>query len=104
MASEIERMISLLEERTDEYRKLAVDAANYEVAHKRAYAIALLRAEGTVSEREAEATLKAGDELHLRRSAEATRDACLEMMRSLRAQLSALQTLARMEYDQTSSP
>lgn len=102
---EIERMISLLEERTDDFRTLAVEAAHNEVAHKRAYAVELLKArEGTVAEREATASLKCSDEYSLRRASEASRDACLEAMRSLRAQLSALQTLARMEYDQSSSP
>lgn len=99
--SEIERMIGLLELRTDEYRALAVEAAQAEVDYKKAYAVAHLKATGTVAEREAEATIKADEELRKRRSAEAVRDACLEAMRSLRAQLSALQTLARMEYDQT---
>ncbi len=99
--SEIERLIGLLELRTDEYRVYAVEAAEAEVAYKKAHAIAHLKATGTVSEREAEATLAADGELLKRRSAEAVRDSCLEAMRSLRAQLSALQTLARMEYDQT---
>lgn len=101
--SEIERLASLLELRTDEYRAYAVEAAEADVAYKRAYAVALLRAQGTVSERGAEATLKAADELTRRRTTEATRDACLEAMRSLRAQLSALQTLARVEWEQTSA-
>ncbi len=99
--SEIERLIGLLELRTDEYRVLAVDAAQAEVDYKKAHAIAHLKATGTVSEREAQATLSADEELRKRRSSEAVRDACLEAMRSLRAQLSALQTLARFEGDQT---
>lgn len=101
--SEIERLIGLLEERTDDYRDLAVQAAQAEAAHKKGYAIALLNAtDGPVAQREATASLKVDDLFLARRCAEATRDACLEAMRSLRAQLSALQTLARMEYDQTS--
>ncbi len=102
---EIERMISLLEQRTDDYRTLAVEAAHNEVAYKKCYAIELLKArEGTVAEREATASLKCSDEYSLRKASEASRDACLEAMRSIRASLSALQTLARFEYDQTSSP
>ncbi len=99
--SEIERLIGLLELKTDEYRVYAVEAAEAEVDYKKAFALALLRADGSVAQREAEATLKADEELRKRRAAEAVRDSCLEAMRSLRAQLSALQTLARMEYDQT---
>lgn len=100
--SEIERLIGLLELRTDEYRVFAVEAAGAEVDYKKAHAIAVLKSkEGTVAEREAAATLSSDEELRKRRSAEAVRDACLEAMRSLRAQLSALQTLARMEYDQS---
>ncbi len=100
--SEIERMVGLLEEKTDEYRTLAVDAAHYEVAYKRAFAVELLKAkEGTVAEREATATLKCSEELSLRKSSEAVKDACLEAMRSLRAQISALQSLMRFEGDQT---
>ncbi len=100
MSSEIERLIGLLELRTDEYRVYAVEAAEAEVDYKKSFALALLRADGSVAQREAEATLKADEELRKRRAAEAVRDSCLEAMRSLRAQLSALQTLARMEQDQ----
>lgn len=99
--TEIERLSSLLEAKTDEYRQFAVDAAHAEVAYKRAYAVAILRASGSVAQKEAEATLKADEELVARRHSEAVRDACLEAMRSLRAQLSALQTLANMEKAQT---
>ena len=102
--SEIDRLSGLLELRTDEYRVLAVEAAEAEVDYKKSYAMALLKADGTVAERDAQATLTSDEALRKRRCAEATRDSCLEAMRSIRAQLSALQTLARVEWDQTSSP
>ncbi len=99
---EIERMVSLLEEKTDDYRVLAVEAAQAEVSYKRAYAVELLKAEGkTAAQRESTASLKCCDEYSVRKASEASRDACLEAMRSIRAQLSALQTLARFEHDQT---
>ncbi len=99
--SEIERLIGLLELRTDEYRVYAVEAATAEVDYKKAFALALLRADGSVAQREAEATLKADEELRKRRAAEAVRDSCLEAMRSLRAQLSAYQSLLKFELDQS---
>ncbi len=68
--SEIERLIGLLELRTDEYRVYAVEAAEAEVAYKKSHAIAHLKATGTVSEREAEATLAADGEASLDRSRE----------------------------------
>ncbi len=99
--SEIERLIGLLELKTDEYRVYAVEAAEAEVDYKKSFALALLRADGSVAQREAEATLKADEELRKRRAAEAVRDSCLEAMRSLRAQLSAYQSLLKFELDQS---
>lgn len=101
MSPEIERLCDLLESRTDEYRKVAVEAAHAEVAYRRSYAVEYLRSEGTVQQREATASIKAGEEYAARKNAEAIRDAVLEGMRSIRAQISALQTLARMEEAQT---
>lgn len=97
---EITRIAGLLEERTDEYRKLAVEAAHAEVAYKRSYAVEFLRAEGPVAQREATAVLKADEEHAARKATEAVRDACLESMRSLRAQLSSCQSLLRAELGQ----
>ncbi len=42
--SEIERLIGLLELRTEEYRVYAVEAAEAEVDYKKSFALALLRA------------------------------------------------------------
>lgn len=98
---EIERLCALLEERTDEYRKVAVEAAHAEVAYKRAYAVEYLRADGPVAQRESTAALKAGEEYAARKNAEAVRDAVLEGMRSIRAQISALQSLLRAEVGQS---
>ncbi len=102
VSSEIERLIGLLELRTDEFRALAVEAAEAEVDFKKAWAIAILKSkEGTVAEREAAATLSSDEELRKRRASEAVRDSCLESMRSLRAELSALQSLLRFESGQS---
>jgi len=99
--NEIERLCALLGERTDEFRKLAVESAHAEVAYKRSYAVEFLRAEGTGPMREATATVKADEEHAARKNAEAVRHACLESMRSLRAQISALQSLLRAEVGQS---
>jgi hypothetical protein len=63
------------------------------VGYKLAYARAPLRADGdTVSEREAHALLAVADELR-GKATEGVADACREVVRSLRDQLSAVQSV-----------
>jgi hypothetical protein len=70
------------------------DAPAADVAYKLAYAKALLGAEGsTVAEREALATPAVEHELRERKTTEAVADAAKESVRSLRDQLSAVQSV-----------
>lgn len=62
----------------------------YRLAHARAY----LAAEGPAHERKARADLVTGDERFRSRLADGRKQATLEAVRSLRAQISALQTVA----------
>lgn len=102
---EITRLSDELEKATGELSSLAQRAATAEVSHKREFSKALLRvrsaeqsSEGrgkTAAEREAEAFLVTDQEFLARRIAEGHHSTQLEIVRSLRSQLSALQTLAR---------
>jgi hypothetical protein len=92
--TEMRRLAHKLEERTDALAGLLEAAAEADVAYKVAFATALLKATGnTVSEREARATLAVEAELRERKHAEAIADACREAVRSLRDQLSAVQSV-----------
>jgi hypothetical protein len=94
--AEMRRLAEELEKRTSALAGLLETAASADVAFKLAYARAVLEAEGrTVPEREAQATLAVETELRERKHAEAVADACREAVRSLRDQLSALQSLNR---------
>lgn len=100
--SEIQRIADLLEARTFGYAELAEAAAEADVAFKVAHAHALLGStESTVGMREAAATLETEGLLRARRVSEASADACREAVRSLRDQLSALQSLLRAVHAQT---
>lgn len=95
---ELLRLSNLLEQRTEELAKLSHEAAEWEVAHKREVAlatIALIHEKLTVDQRTAK--INESTEAHLRDRllAEAARDSTLEAVRSLRSQLSALQSILR---------
>lgn len=94
---EIIRLSEVLDERVGEYSGLAVRAAEAEAAYRVAYAKAFLAVTGTVGAREAQALVACESLLFERLLAEGVRDSCQESMRSIRAQLSALQTLAANE-------
>jgi hypothetical protein len=99
---EIHRIAGRLEERTLTYAELAEVAAEADVVYRVAHAKALLAsARNTVSMREADATIECESLLRSRRVSEAVADACKEAVRSLRDQLSALQSLLRAVKDQT---
>jgi hypothetical protein len=94
--AELRRLAHKLEERTDALAGLLTTAAEADVQYKLAYATALLRAKGdTVAEREAAAILAVETELRERRHTEAIADAAKESVRSLRDQLSAVQSVNR---------
>jgi hypothetical protein len=91
---ELRRLAHKLEAKTDDLAPLLQDAAEADVAYRLAYARALLCAEGkTVGEREAEATILTEKYLTERKVTEAIADACRESVRSLRDQLSAVQSV-----------
>jgi hypothetical protein len=91
---ELRRLAQKLEERTDALAGFLRDAAAADVSYRLAHARALLRAEGdTVGEREAHALLAVENELRERKATEAVADAAKESVRSLRDQLSAVQSV-----------
>lgn len=91
--AELLRFVGLLERATQETAKRGKAAALAETAHRVAHARALLAAEGTVAERDAQATLSTETELLARRLAEASLDAARDASRNLREQLGAMRTI-----------
>jgi hypothetical protein len=92
--AELRRLAHKLEERTDALAGLLRDAAAADVEYRLAYAKQLLAADGdTVAEREARAVFAVAHELRERKATEAVADACREAVRSLRDQLSAVQSV-----------
>lgn len=89
---ELRRLSKKLEDKTDALAGLLDEAAEAEVVQKVAYAKAMLAAEGTNPVREATATVDTEDQLRDRKHKEAIADACREAVRSLRDQLSAVQS------------
>lgn len=93
--AELERLSAVLEERTETLAELSTTAAQAEVAFKLAKARALLRADGrNAGEREARALLAVQTEYTDHELAAARLHAQQELLRTLRAQLDALRTLA----------
>lgn len=92
--AEIERLVGLLEEATNEYAKLAREEAEARARRDIARAKAYFLAEGTIPEREASALLAVEEEEFAYRRAEALADVQREKLRSLREQLGALRTIA----------
>lgn len=91
---ELRRLARKLEARTDELAPLLQQAAEDDVAYRLAFARARLTSERkTVSEREDEAALATAELLYQRRTSEAVADACRESVRSMRDQLSAVQSV-----------
>lgn len=95
--SEVRRLARKLEERTDELAELFRIAAEAEVAYRVGYAKALLRSdERTVGRQEADATVATADLLQSRKIAEALAESAKESTRSLRDQISAVQSVGAM--------
>lgn len=99
--SEIRRLARKLESRTDDLAELFQAAAAADVAYRVEFARALLTAEGkTAGEREAVATLHCERLLMARRTSEAVADSARESVRSLRDQISAVQSVGAMVRSQ----
>lgn len=92
--NEIRRLARKLEQKTDDLADLFEAAAKAEVTYKVEFAKAVLASNGkTVGEREAEATEQCAGLYFDRKVAEAVADAARESVRSMRDQLSAVQSV-----------
>lgn len=93
-AERIEQIGNELLAANEELREAGRQWANKENEYRRAKAVAYLNAEGTIDARKAKVDQVCDEHRLAAHIAEAEREACLEKVRSLRAYLSSLQTLA----------
>lgn len=91
---EIIRILSILEDETEAFERLAEDAAKKEAAYKGEWAKAYLSAQGSIKEREAWADYQLADHAMQHKIAEGLVKAKREKLSSLRTSLDALRTLA----------
>lgn len=91
---EIRRLCDRMEIFTEQLAREAEEAGRSEAAHKAAYASAFLKAEGSVSQREQEATLQTAAVFRARKIAEAHYYSTREALGTVRAQVDALRTIA----------
>lgn len=91
--SEITRLSGLAEKVTTEMARRAVDAAEADADYKCSFAKALLQTEGTVAERDAQATVATQKEYRDYRIADARFKAASEAGRNFRAQLDAMRSI-----------
>ena len=91
--SEIMRMIELLERETENFEKLAQDAAAKDAVLRSEWAKQYLTASGAVREREAKADVHMGDIMYDSKIADALVKAKREKLLSLRSSIDALRTL-----------
>lgn len=111
MATEVERLSTLLDEALDELRENAVDLANAEFAYRKAKAEAWARVtdempKGTVPLKEAWVNAQTAELRLVRDMADLMRQAALESVRSRRTQVSACQSILsaateEMRFDRT---
>lgn len=95
LVGEIERFVDLLSDATDRNEAYAMAAADADVVYKQAFGRACISAKGgDAGARRADADLKSLDEYKAKRLADAFLGANTEKCRSIRAQLSAMQSLA----------
>jgi hypothetical protein len=78
---------------TENLSEIWADQANAEIAHKTRYAQEYLKAEGTIAEREAQATVAADREFVDRKMAEARLGVQRELLSTLRAELDGVRSL-----------
>lgn len=100
LEEELERLADKLMTACDDLRAAGKNWATKENDYRRAKAIAYLNAEGTIDARKAKVDQACDRERLEAHIAEAEREACLEHVRSLRATLSAYQTLARVNQSE----
>lgn len=92
--AEILRLLGLLEDETEGFETLALDASKKEAAYKTSWAKEYLSAKGSIKEREAWADYKMADDSLTWKIAEALLKAKREKLVSVRNALDALRTLA----------
>jgi len=91
---EIDRLLGLMGERTEELAQLSVRASEAETEYKRSFAEAFIRATGTVKDREALATMNAIEQFATHKHADALLRSGQESLRTIRAALDALRTVS----------
>ena len=91
--SEIARLSELAEKALTKMAHRAIDAAHADATYKCEFAKALLETEGTVAEREAQATVATQEKYREYRITEARFKAAQEAGRTYRAQLEALRSI-----------
>jgi DNA-binding transcriptional regulator WhiA len=91
---EIIRLTSMLEDETETFEALAVDAAEKEAEYKGSWAKEYLSAKGSIREREAWADYKLEVLIHNHKIAEALVKSKRERLSSLRTSIDALRPLA----------
>ena len=95
--TELRRLCGELDKAGNELRSAVHAFAQTENDYRRAKSIAFLNAEGTIPEKQAKVDRACETERLKAHVAEAEREACRERVSSLRAQLSAFQTLTRVQ-------
>jgi hypothetical protein len=91
--SELLRFTDMLEQETEAFEQLAVDAAKKESTYKASWAKEYLSAKGSIKEREAWADYKLTDVIYDHKIAEALVKAKREKLSALRTSIDALRTL-----------
>ena len=95
LESELRRLCLHLETSQGQLRSAGLYYAKKESAYRKAKAVAQLKADGkTVDDRKAQVDRDCGEERLTAYLARAAKEAALENVRSIRAQLSALQSIA----------
>ena len=102
--SELLRLMELLENETEAFEMLAVDAAKKEALFKSNWAKEYLAAKGSIKEREAWADYKLSDEIFDFKISEALVKSKREKLTSLRTSIDALRTLNANVRVQVSAP
>lgn len=107
LQGELRRLCLHLETAQSQLRSASLFYAKKESAYRKAKAIAYLSVDGTVEARKAKVDERCGDERQTAYLARAARESALENVKSIRAQLSALQSIAasvRSEMELASGP
>ncbi len=91
--SEIMRLLGMLEEETEAFETLAVDAAKKDALMKGNWAKEYLASKGSIKEREAWADYKLSDEAYSYKISEALVKSKREKLLTVRTSLDALRTL-----------